>query len=137
MPATTGLYWAEAAIVAPLVEGPQLWMAKFFPSNLDTPHTESSLAFSLITVKPPEHRIRVEVVEEGTNTAVDATEVRLGAFRTQTNEDGIATLEVPKGTYELNVWKMGYELVQRTLEINSDQCIKIELQAEPEPSPFL
>jgi hypothetical protein len=137
LPGTTGLYWGEAVVVAPLTEGPHLWTAQLSPSNLETPHLPSSLAFSLITVRPPEHRITVEVIEEKTSTAIDAGEVRLGAFRTLTDEKGVATLEVPHGMYELTVWKMGYEHVARNLEVNSDQSVKIELALEPEPSPFL
>jgi uncharacterized membrane protein len=79
----------------------------------------------------------VQVVEEKTNAPIDAGVVRLGVFRAVTNETGMATLEVPYGTYELTVWKMGYEHVVRNLEVNGDQFIRIELPLEPEPSPFL
>jgi hypothetical protein len=133
---TIGLFWAEAEILAPLTEGPHLWTARLFPSNLETAHAASSLTFSLITVRPPEHRVTVEVIQENTNSPIDTAEVRLDAFRALTNESGLATLEVPKGRYELNVWKMGYEFVTRNLEINSDQTLRIELPVEPEPSPF-
>ena len=137
LPGTTGLYWAEADLIAPPVEGPHLWTARFSSSDLETPHLASSLTFSSITVKPPQHRVTLEVVEEKTNTIIDVCEVRLGVFRTLTNENGVATLEVPHGTYELNVWKMGYEFVTRNLEINADLSIRVELPLEPEPSPFM
>jgi hypothetical protein len=133
-PGTAGLYWAAADVIAPSSDGTHLWTAQF--SALDM-HLASSLTFSLLTVKPAEHRVTVEVVEETTNAVIDETEVRLGAFRTRTNAKGVAFLEVPRGTYELNVWKMGYEFVTRNLEVNSDQSIKIKLPVEPEPSPFL
>ena len=136
LPATTGLYWAEADIVAPVTEGPHLWTAQFSPLDLEIPHSASSLTFSLITVRPPEHRVTVEVIEAQTTAPIVAGEVRLGAFRTLTNGDGLAALEVPKGKYELNVWKMGYEFVTRNLEIDSDRTLRIELPVEPEPSPY-
>jgi hypothetical protein len=135
-PGTAGLYWAEADLVTPVAEGTHLWTAQFSPSDLEIPHLASSLAFSLLTVKPPEHRITIEVVQEKANTVIEDTEVRLGAFRTLTNSNGVAYLEVPSGAYELNVWKMGYEFVTRNLEVNSDQSVRIELPVEPEPSPF-
>jgi hypothetical protein len=136
LPGTIGLYWAEATIIAPLTEGPHLWTARFLPSGLETSHAASSLTFGLITVRPPELRITVKVIQQNTNTPIDTAEVRLDAFRALTNEGGVATLDVPKGRYEFNVWKMGYEFVTRNLEINSDQTLKIELPVEPEPSPF-
>jgi hypothetical protein len=78
----------------------------------------------------------VEVTQENTNVPIGTAEVRLGVFRTLTNDNGVAILEVPKDKYELNVWKMGYEFVTRNLEISSDQTLRIELPVEPEPSPF-
>jgi len=136
-PGTAGLYWAEADVVAPLGEGTHIWTAQFSPLDLPISHLPSSLTFSLLSVKAAEHRVTVEVFQENTQTAIDDTEVRLGAFRTLTDENGVALLEVPRDTYELNVWKMGYLLVTRNLEVNSDQSIRIELPLEPEPSPFL
>ena len=136
LPGTIGLYWAEAQIVAPLTEGPHRWTARFSPSSLETPHTASFLTFSLITVRPPEHRVTVEVTQENTNVPIGTAEVRLGVFRTLTNDNGVAILEVPKDRYELNVWKMGFEFVTRNLEVNADQRLKIELPVEAEPSPF-
>jgi hypothetical protein len=135
-PGTAGLYWAEADFIAPLSEGTQVWTARFSSSDLPTAHLASSLSFSLMTVKPPEHRVAVEVVEKSTNTAIGDTEVRLGVFRTLTKANGLAALEVPHGTYELHAWKMGYELVTRNLEITADLSVRIELAIEPEPSPY-
>jgi len=136
-PGTSGLYWAEADVIAPLSEGTHVWTARFSSSDLEMAHAASSLTFSLITVKPPEHRVTVEVVQEKANTVIDGAEVRLGVFRTLTSENGFAFLEVPHGAYELNVWKLGYELVMRNLEITADVSVRLELAVEPEPSPYL
>ena len=135
-PGTVGLYWAEADIVAPLSEGTHPWTVQFSPADLEMPHVRSSLTFSVLTVKRPDHQVTVEVVQEKTNSTIEQTEVRLGAFRTLTNAHGVAYLEVPRGAYELNVWKMGYEFVTRNLEVNGDQSVRVELPVEPEPSPF-
>ena len=136
-PGTTGLYWAEADIIAPLSEGTHVWTAQFSSSDLEIEHSPSSLPFSLITVKPGDNRVTIEVVDERTKTFIDGSEVRLGVFRTLTNTNGVASLEVPRGTYELNVWKMGYEFATRNVEVDGDLSIKVELALEPEPSPFI
>jgi hypothetical protein len=135
-PGTAGLYWAEVRVLAPLQEGTHLWTARFSRSAVEKAHSPSSLPFSLTTVKPPEHRVTIEVVQQNTNTIIDNSEVRLGAFRALTNADGVAILEVPKGTYELNAWKVGYEFATRNLEVSGDVSIKVELPVEPEPSPY-
>jgi len=136
-PGTSGLYWAEVSFPSPVSEGTHLWTARFSSSHLEIPHLSSSLPFSLMTVKQPEFRVTVEVVEQNTNTAVDNSEVRMGPFRTLTNANGVAVLEVPRGTHELNAWKLGYEFTTHNVDVNEDVSLTVELVVEPEPSPYI
>jgi hypothetical protein len=63
--------------------------------------------------------------------------VRMGVYRTVTDAAGIAHLDLPKGTYELNVWKLGFDLVTQTVQVNEDLTIKLELPVTVEPeSPY-
>ena len=134
---TAGLYWTEVDVVAPPIEGMHTWTARFAAANPDTPHLGASSNFTVITVKPPEHRVTVEVLQQDTNAAVDASEVRLGVYRTLTDAGGIAYLDVPKGPYELNVWKLGFDLVTQTVEVGEDLTIKLELPVTVEAeSPY-
>ena len=50
-------------------------------------------------------------------------ELRLGAYRAMTGQAGLAQIRMPKGTYELHVWKVGYEAPPRTVEIDDDVSI--------------
>src|SRR5262245_57425219 len=95
-PGTTGLYWAEVDVAAPPIEGTHTWTARFTAANLDAPHLTVSSTFTFMTVKPPEHRVTVEVVQQGTKNPIDISEVRLGVYRTVTDAAGIAHLELPK-----------------------------------------
>jgi hypothetical protein len=124
-PGTTGLYWTEVDVVAPSIEGTHTWTARFATSNLDVPHLTASSTFTFMTVKPPEHRVTVEVVQQGTKNPIDISEVRLGVYRTVTDDAGIAHLELPRGTYELNVWKLGFDLATQTVQVNEDLTIKL------------
>src|SRR5262245_44174504 len=65
-PATTGLYWTELDAVAPAIEGIHAWTARFAAQHLDVPHLDASSSFTINTVKPPEHRVTVEVVQQDT-----------------------------------------------------------------------
>lgn len=132
-PGTAGLYWTELDVVAPALEGTHSWTARFADPDLDVPHLAASSDFTFITVKPPEHRVTIEVIQQDTNTAVDASEVRLGVYRTLTDAGGIASLDLPKGTYELNVWKLGFDLVTQMVQVNEDLTIKLELPITDEP----
>ena len=80
---------------------------------------------------------RLLFLQQDTNAAVDASEVRLGVYRTLSDAGGTAYLDVPKGTYELNVWKLGFDLVTQTVEVREDVTIKLQLPMTAEAeSPY-
>ena len=55
--------------------------------------------------------------------------VRLGAYRAETGRAGFAEIRLPKGRYELNVWKAGYEIKPTTLDLDRDASVEIEALA--------
>ena len=66
--------------------------------------------FSVAIVRPPEHRLTVEVFEKDSKVSDRGVpQVRLGAYRAATDPSGRAEVAMPKGTYDLTVWKVGYE----------------------------
>jgi hypothetical protein len=136
-PGTTGLYWAEIDVLANAIEGTHMWTARFATPHLDVPHLVASSNFTISAVKPPEHRVTVEVVQQDTNNPIDVSEVRLGIYRTVTDATGVAHLELPKGTYELNVWKLGFDLVTQTVEVSQNLTLKLQLRVAAESeSPY-
>src|SRR5439155_18343730 len=136
-PGTAGLYWTEVDVVVPPIEGMHTWTARFAATNQETPHLGASSNFTVITVKPPEHRVTVEVLQQDTKSAIEAGEVRLGVYRTLTDTGGIAYLDVAQGTYDLNVWKLGFDLVTQAVEVREDLTIKLELPVTVEAeSPY-
>jgi hypothetical protein len=42
---------------------------------------------------------------------------------------------MPKGTYDLNVWKAGYVAPVRAIAIDADVTVEIEVAALPEENP--
>ena len=130
---TSGLYWAEVDLVAPGAEGTYCWTVRFMGKNSELPHPEASSSFSFIAVKPPEHGVTVKVLAKEAATALGDVEVRVGIYRGCTDEMGLARVDVPKGAYDLNVWKMGYESSSRSIEVNDDLTLCVEVIASPEP----
>ena len=96
-------------------------------------HAESETSFSFVAVGPAEHTATVRVLDESTDAAVADVEIRLGYYRGQTDAFGISRLEVRKGTYELNVWRMGYELLSMNVEIREDRNFDLRILPVPEP----
>jgi hypothetical protein len=134
-PGTTALYWARIELVAPAMEGLRSWSIKFEPKELELPHDYASTAFSVSVVRPPEHRLTVKVIEKEGSAPVADAQVRLGAYRAATDPSGVAEIEMPKGVYDLRVWKVGYEAPATTVELSKNILVEIEVVPVPEENP--
>ena len=129
------LYWTRAEVTAPEAEGRASWEARLPPVRLGTglPHAPSGAAFGTMVVSPPPHRLTVDVVE-GTGGPLDGAAVSLGIYRGQTDEAGRATLAVGAGTYELIVWKAGYDVPSTPLVVSDDLTLRVEAERLPDTS---
>jgi len=86
-------------------------------------------------VRAPEHTLTVKVVEKETAKPVEDVQVLAGPYRVPTNATGVACLRVPKGTYELAIWKVGYEADPRTLTVDADLAVEIAATVVPDDDP--
>ncbi len=132
-PGTAALYVTDVDLTAPTAEGMISWSAGCTAEALELPHSGASAAFSLRVVTPPEHRVTVNVFAEDTETPLEHADVRLGIYRARTDERGLASLDVPKGRYDLNVLKIGYETPAETIVVSHDVAVKVEAAAAPDP----
>jgi hypothetical protein len=132
---TGALYWTEIELQAPEREGTARWSVRFDASELDLPHDGAGTSFSLSVVRPPEHVLSVKVIEQATAAPIPEVELRLGAYRGTTNASGVAEIALPKGRYELHVWKVGFVALPRLVEIAADAFVEIEALAIPEEDP--
>jgi uncharacterized membrane protein len=134
-PGTSALYWADVELLAPAADGMHSWSVKFAAADLETPHDGASSNFSVAIVKPPQHRLTVRVIEKDTAAPIKDVQVRLGAYRAATDPSGRAEIRMPNGTYDLNIWKVGYEAPARTVEVNEDVTVQIEALIVPKEDP--
>jgi hypothetical protein len=132
LPGTEALYWTEIALDGPRREARLCWTAAIAATGFALPHVGASAEFSFTAVRPPEHRVAVTVTESCAATPVEETQVALGPWRAATDKTGTAHLEVPAGTYDLAVWKSGFEAASRTVEITADASVAFELIRLPE-----
>jgi hypothetical protein len=135
LPGTSALFWSEIPLRAPASEGVHAWSVKFAPADLDLPHEPTSSTFSVAIVRPPQHRLTIKVIEQGTAAPIAHAQVRLGAYRAATDPSGLAEVDLPAGVYDLNVWKVGYEVPGQTVELNADVTVAIEVLRLPEENP--
>jgi len=134
-PGTGALYWTELELVAPAEAGMFSWSVKFGAADLAVPHRDASSRFSIAIVQPPEHRLTVKVIEQKTATPIENAQVRLGAYRAVTGASGLAELMLPKGSYDLDVWKSGYEAPTTPVMVDADLAVEIAITALPEENP--
>jgi hypothetical protein len=134
-PGTSALYWAELELLAPPAAGMFAWSVRFEAAELALAHGGASARFSIPIVEPPEHRLTVKVVEQATAAPVADAQVRLGPYRGATGQSGLAEIMMPKGTYDLNIWKPGYEAPAQTVAIDADLTVEIAVAAMPEENP--
>jgi hypothetical protein len=134
-PGTSGLYWTQVELIAPMHEGLSSWSARFAPAGLETAHDETSSQFHVAVVRPPEHTVTVKIIEKESAAPVGDVQVRLGAYRGGTDQCGLAHIRVGKGRYDLHIWKVGYEAPGRSFEVNDDLAVEIEAVALPPEDP--
>ena len=133
-PGSDALHWTGVELVAPKAEGVFSWSVTFPVADLELPHREASSKFGFAATKPAERRLRVEVVEMGSAIPVPNAEVSLGVYRASTNESGRSIVSVAEGTYELAIWKAGYEAPSRTLDVSKDLTVRVEVAVLPDRS---
>jgi hypothetical protein len=132
---TSALYVAEVELAAPATEGMPSWSARFAAAESGLPHEHASATFSFRTAKPSEHRVTVKVTDKETEAPLENVAVRLGVYRASTDAQGLASLELPGGVYDLDAWKVGYETLPRTVEVGKDLMLHVEALFSPETDP--
>jgi hypothetical protein len=128
---TSALYWANVELTAPAAEGMAFWSAAFAAANLELPHGDTSASFSFRTDRIPEHRVTIHVVARETTAPVSDVEVRLGLYRVSTDEQGLAYVDVPAGTYDVTIRKDGYRIEPMCVDVYGDCAARIEALAAP------
>ena len=134
LPGTSALYWADLELAAP-APGMYAWSARFAPDDLALEHEGAAYRFDVVVVPPPEHRLIVQVMERESAAPIADAQVRLGAYRAATDGSGRAELAMPKGSYDLTVWKAGYDAPQRRVEVTADLTVEVAVLPLPEENP--
>jgi len=125
-PGTEALYWVELSVPAPA----STELAEFTVRSAN-----AASRFSVAVVPKPEHRLIVEVAEQGSAVPLEGVEIRLGAFQARTDTAGRATLKVCKGEYQLEVWRAAYAAPPTWVDIRSDTRVDILIVHVPEDHP--
>ena len=132
-PGSSALYWTEIEMPAPVQQGTVAFAVRFDASALEEPHMGATSSFNISVVSKPEHTLTVKATANG--APIEAAYVRLGPYRGVTDASGVAQVKTPKGSYELVVWKAGYEVPATTVTIEADVVVPVEARMLPEDDP--
>ena len=135
-PGTTALYWADVHLVAPDVAGTHVYDATFVPAHLESSHGPAASRFSFIAAPPAEHVIDVKIFDKTTGTSIGDVEVRFGMYRCHVGDSGEGRVQLPKGCYDIVVYKLGYQALPRPIEVSGDAVVEIAVEPEPEPENY-
>jgi hypothetical protein len=127
-PGTTALYEAEVSLVAPDRPGVFSHSVRFTPAGSELPHLPAQGTFTFRVVEAPEHSVTVRIVPGTVSRSLDGIEVRLGPYRATTDDRGLAIVGVPKGTFELSVWRIDIEPVSLELQVTGDRRVEVEVE---------
>jgi uncharacterized membrane protein len=66
-------------------------------------------------------------MEKETSAPIADAQERVGAHRAATDPLGLAVVDMPKGVYEFDIWKVGYAASTRTVRLNNNMLVKVEV----------
>jgi hypothetical protein len=127
---TNALYRSTLDLVAPSTVGTYSWIVKSDVSNIAESHDVSSIDLLLLVVDSPRHSLRITLTDEN-GRGVGGTQLRLGPYRQTTGENGSAEFLVAGGTYLLQSWNPGYELICRELNVTADTAYSLTIKSLP------
>jgi hypothetical protein len=127
---TSALYWTDVALTGPEVAGPACLTASI-AADEEHLHPAASSTLQFVAVNPPEHVVTLKVTNRDTGTGVVGAEVRCGPFRAATDEEGVASIELPSGAFEVTAWKAGFDAASTSLNVAGRVSLELALVAEP------
>ena len=134
-PGSSALYWTDIELCAPSTDDIASSTVAFAAAGLDLSHDSSSSQFSFAVVPPPEHRLTVTVIEKEKATPIEDVQVIAGVYRAATDRAGMADIQLPKGTYDLAIWKVGFEAEPTTVTVSADLAVEVAATVVPEDDP--
>ena len=62
--------------------------------------------------------------------------MRLGYYRSATDESGVARFTAPSGTHRLFVWKADFSAPEQVIDVEQDLDLVVEAEALPKEDPY-
>ena len=133
-PGTDALYFGELALQAPAETDQFQWRVMVPASDEEPPHREGAATFKFRVVPQPDSLVTIEVVDREEQAPIKGCTVVMHPYRALTDENGVAQLRVPNGSYSVVVSGKRHIAARRTLEVDGDTNSRAELDFDREPT---
>jgi hypothetical protein len=131
---TESLYAADVELIAPDHVGRHQWEVGFTgTADGDVKHESVTAGFCVRTVPEADYRLTVIAIDRASQKPVEGARVVVHPFRAQTDDDGIARLELPQGRYRLFVSGHDFFPFRADGELVADTTIRAELDPDLPP----
>jgi hypothetical protein len=131
-PDTSALYFVELQAKAPRQTGDYHWRVETPGSEPGVPHADGSSTLAVKVVPAADHVVTVEAFDIESGAPIKGAHVLLHPYRALTDDNGVAKVNVAKGTYKLFVSGFNYIAHESVVDVAGNTAIRAELVTEPE-----
>jgi hypothetical protein len=129
-PGTEALYFAHIEANAPLEAGSHPWQARIAGWHAEHPHASGSFPLIMRVVTMPDCAVTIRAIDREKQTPIQGARVVMHPYRAVTDGNGIATIRVAKGSYEMLVSGSKYLPACASVEVTADMVSSAELEAD-------
>jgi hypothetical protein len=129
-PGTEALYFAQIKTRAPLEPGSHQWEARIAGWEAELPHASGAFALSVRVVPFADCEVTIKAIDRETQTPIKDARVVMHPYRAVTGDNGIATIKVARGHYDILVSGSRYTPACASVEVNAAMISSVELDAD-------
>jgi hypothetical protein len=126
--AAVALYWTEIKLVAPAATGIHTWKATLSTAEQEPAHAKASIDFNINVVEMAENTVTIVAVGQHNQNMLTDAHIMLRPYSGYTDNEGMLTLKVADGHYELYVTKDRYEDYTLSITVTGDVTLRVELE---------
>jgi hypothetical protein len=129
-PGTEALYFAQIDTTAPLEAGSHQWEARIAGWDTEMPHASGAFHLSVRVVPFADCEVTIKAIDRETQTPIKGARVVMHPYRALTGDNGIATIKVARGQYDVLVSGSKYTPACVGIEVSAAMILSIELDAD-------
>jgi hypothetical protein len=129
LPGTEALYWTTLEVTAPARQAADYTVQLIAGASIDE---IIATKFSVAVAANPAYTLTMTVTERDTHEPLDGVEIRIGPFHARTGKDGQAALKVPRGDFQIQLWRTAHIAEPQPIRVGRDEDVELTMVHVPE-----